>query len=198
VITIGLTGGIGSGKTTAAAILAELGAAVIDADKVGHAVYAPGTTGWRRVVDAFGTAIIAPDGSVDRKRLGSIVFADQPRLEQLNAIVHPLIAEAIHTQIAERRTADSQTPIVVEAAVLLEANWQTLVDEVWLVVASPSAVIERVENQRGLSRAAIEARIASQLSDTERRSRADVVIDNSGSLAQLRAQLERLWRERVM
>lgn len=195
--TIGLTGGIGSGKSTVAVMLAELGAQVIDADRVGHQVYAPGTTGWHRVVEAFGQDIVATDGSIDRKRLGAIVFADRGRLDQLNGIVHPLIADAIRDRVAEHRRGGSETPIVVEAAVLIEANWQTLVDEVWLVVANPEAVIERISTQRGIGRDAIEARMRSQLSDAERRARADIVIDNSGTHDNLRAHLQKLWTQRV-
>jgi dephospho-CoA kinase len=195
--TIGLTGGIGSGKSTAAVMLAELGAKVIDADRVGHQVYAPDTAGWHRVVEVFGQGIVASDGTIDRKRLGAIVFADRARLDQLNGIVHPLIADAIRDRIAEHRRGGSETPIVVEAAVLLEANWQTLVDEVWVVVANPEAVIDRISTQRGLGRDAIEARMSSQLSDTERRTRADIVIDNSGTHDSLRAHLEKLWSQRV-
>lgn len=194
--TIGLTGGIGSGKSTAAAILAELGADVIDADRIGHEVYLPGTTGWDQVVSAFGREITAPDGTIDRKRLGAIVFTDRTRLAELNAIVHPLIAQAVAQRLADR--GGSGKPLVVEAAVLIEANWQTLVDEVWLVVASPEAVVARLASQRGLSQEAIEARVRSQLSEAERRKHAHVVIDNSGSLQALRARLTRLWTERVL
>jgi dephospho-CoA kinase len=195
---IGLTGGIGSGKSTAAAMLSELGALVIDADRVGHEVYLPGTPGWNQVVAAFGRDIVAADGSIDRKRLGTIVFADRARLAQLNGIVHPLIADAVRQRIAEHARRAPRTPIVVEAAVLIEANWQTLVDEVWLVVAGGEAVVGRLGAQRGLSREAVEARVASQLSEAERRKHATVVVDNSGTLEELRAQLSRLWTERVL
>lgn len=195
--TIGLTGGIGSGKSTAAVILAELGAEVIDADRVGHEVYLPGTPGWSQVVAAFGREVVAPDGTIDRQRLGGIVFADRSRLAELNGIVHPLIAEAVRQRLAERGRSAPDKPIVVEAAVLIEANWQTLVDEVWLVVASAEAVIARLGAQRGLSREAIEARVRSQLSEADRRKHADVVIDNSGTLQDLRARLSQLWAERT-
>lgn len=194
--TIGLTGGIGSGKSSAAKILAELGAEVIDADRVGHEVYQPGTPGWDQVVAAFGQGVVAADGTIDRKSLGAIVFADRAKLAELNAIVHPLIAQTVAQRLVNAGT--SGKPIVVEAAVLIEANWQTLVDEVWLVVASPEAVISRLGSQRGLSREAVEARVRSQLSDAERRAKSDVVIDNSGTLEELRAHLSRLWKERVL
>ena len=193
---VGLTGGIGSGKSTAARILRDLGAHVIDADQVGHDVYRPDSEGWRRVVESFGPEIVADDGTIDRKRLGALVFADRSRLDQLNAIVHPLIRAVIQERIAELREAGLTAPIIVEAAVLIEAGWFTLVDEVWLITADPEVVYERVAAQRGLDRAAVEARVRAQIGNDERRRHAAVVIDNSGSEAALRTELMRLWRER--
>lgn len=194
--TIGVTGGIGAGKSSAVQILAELGATVIDADRVGHQVYAPGTPGFDQVVAAFGAAIVGDDGAVDRKRLGAIVFGDPQALARLNAIVHPLIRDAVAGQVAAARAAGS-APIVVEAALLIEARWDALVDEVWLVVARREVIEERLVAQRGMDPAAVEARMRAQLSDAERRAHADVVIDNSGTRASLRAEIERLWRERL-
>ncbi|MGH7785633.1 MAG: dephospho-CoA kinase, partial [Candidatus Binatia bacterium] len=129
--TIGVTGGIGSGKSTAVGILAELGAFVIDADRVGHEIYQPGTAGWDAVVAAFGRQVVAADGTIDRTRLGPIVFADPGQLARLNAIAHPLIRAAVGTRITAQRALDARRPIVVEAALLVEAQWDTLVDEVW-------------------------------------------------------------------
>jgi dephospho-CoA kinase len=191
--TIGLTGGIGSGKSTAAQILAEYGAAVINADTVGHDVYRPGSDGCQKVTDAFGKQILGADGAIDRKQLGAIVFADPAALKRLNGIVHPLISEEVQRRIAAHRAAGFSRPIVVEAAVLIEANWLPLVDEVWLVVSTPAAVIERVRSQRSISAADVEARIAAQLSDDQRRAYADVVIENSGSVDDLRRQLHAAW-----
>jgi dephospho-CoA kinase len=183
--TIGVTGGIGSGKSTVVGLLSELGAYVIDADRVGHHVYRPDSEGWRRLVEAFG------------ERLGAIVFSDQESLQRLNSIVHPLIRAEIGDRIRERREAGFSGPIVVEAAVLIEAGWTSLVDEVWVVVAGRAAVVGRVAKQRGLDNAAVETRIRAQLSDDQRRPHATVVIDNSGSETALRAEIERLWRERL-
>ncbi len=194
---IGLTGGIGTGKSAAAKILAGLGAVVIDADRVGHDVYKPGTEGWSRVVSAFGGDIVAADGTIDRKRLGAIVFSDAARLAELNRLVHPLIARAVGAEIASRRQAGQTQPIVVEAAVLIEANWRSLVDEVWVVVADPERIVERVMAQRGLARQAIEARMKAQLTDAERRAHADIVVDNSGTVEELQHQLQVLWNDRV-
>ncbi|HVN86908.1 MAG TPA: dephospho-CoA kinase [Candidatus Binatia bacterium] len=191
--TIGLTGGIGSGKSTVAKLLADLGAHVIHADLVGHQVYRPGTEGWECVVQAFGRDIVATDGTIDRRRLGALVFADSKALKRLNAIVHPLIYRAIEREIAERRNSNRPQAIVVEAAILIEANWLPLIDELWLVVADRDAVIARVVNERGLARGQIEARIAAQLSDDERRKFAQLVIENSGSLRELEEQVRAAW-----
>lgn len=195
---VGLTGGIGSGKSTAAKILNELGASVIDADKVGHDIYRPGTEGWRRVVEAFGRDVVAADGTIDRQRLGAIVFADRSELTRLNDLLHPLIGSEIRRLVdAKRADGGMAPPVVVEAAILVEASWQSLFDEVWVVTAERDAVIERLATQRGLDRAAVQTRIDSQLGDDERCRHATVVIRNAGTVADLRAQLERLWVERL-
>ena len=193
--TIGLTGGIGSGKSTVATMLADLGAVVINADTVGHDVYRPHTDGWRQVIAAFGSSIVRPDQTIDRPALGAIVFADPAQLRRLNAIVHPLIAADIRRRIDALRAAGTGAPIVVEAAVLIEAGWQSLVDTVWLVVASRAAVTQRITAQRGLSAGDVARRIDSQLSDDERRRFADVVIENTGSLDTLRHEVARRWRQ---
>lgn len=191
---IGLTGGIGSGKSTVAAILEELGARIISADKVGHEVYLPQTEGWRRVVEAFGEGILAADGSVDRRRLGAVVFADPAALERLNRILHPLIRAEIRRRLDAFASAGVSTPVVVEAAILVEASWASLVDEVWLVVADEAAVVERLRLQRGLAREEVEDRVRAQAGDAARRPRADVIIENRGSLADLRVAVEAAWR----
>ena len=189
---IGLTGGIGSGKTLVAQILADLGATVIHADTVGHDVYRPRTEGWQQVTRAFGTAVLAADGTIDRRKLGAIVFANHRDRERLNAIVHPLIAAEIRRQLEAYRAAGTPC-VVVEAALLIEANWLALVDEVWLVVATKDAVIERVVAQRNLSPEEVARRLDAQLSDAERRRFADVVIDNTGSAQELREPVTAAW-----
>ena len=191
--TIGLTGGIGSGKSAVSAMLGELGAWVIDADKVGHDIYRPDMEAWRQVVAAFGAEILAADRSIDRKKLGSIVFGSDEALARLNAIVHPLMFDEIGRRIAAKRAAGFRLPIVVEAAVLIEANWLPLTDVVWVVETPRPAVVTRVAAQRGLPVHDIEARIASQLSDAERRRHADLVIHNGGSLEALRRRVETAW-----
>ena len=195
--TIGLTGGIGSGKSTVADILEALGARVIHADSVGHDVYRPHTEGWQHVTEAFGRSILAADGTIDRKKLGAIIFSDAQARARLNGIVHPLIAAEIQRRIEAHRTAGSVAPVVVEAAVLIEANWLWLVDEVWLVVADREMVIERLARQRGLPPDETGARIGAQLSDADRRRYAHVVIRNTGSIEELRQQVRALWARNV-
>jgi len=192
-VIIGLTGGIGAGKSVVGGMLAELGALVIDTDKVGHRVYAPGSEGSRRLVDAFGESIVASDGTIDRKRLGAIVFDDPARRRALNAIVHPLIFQEVLHEIAERRAAGFSGHVVLEAPVLLEAKGTGLVDRIWLVTAPRRAIHERLAGSRDLTPDDIEARMAAQLSDDERRAHADVVIENDGDLAALRARVAAAW-----
>lgn len=191
--TIGLTGGIGSGKSTVSQLLGELGAFVIDADKVGHEIYLPGKEAWKQVTAAFGQDILAPDQTIDRKKLGAIVFGSDDARKKLNSIVHPLMFKDIDYRIKEKRADGFTKPIVVEAAILIEANWLPLVDEVWLIVTNKNAVIERVASQRGLSAKDTEARIASQLSDAERRKYATLVIENDGSLEDLKIKVQQAW-----
>jgi dephospho-CoA kinase len=189
---IGLTGGIGSGKSTVAAILAELGARVVDADKIGHEVYVPGTEGFVRVVEAFGRGVVAADGTIDRRALGAIVFADPGARARLNAIVHPLIAAELGRRLAA--AGGSGTPHVVEAAILIEAGWRSLVERLWVVSANRETAITRVMASRGLPRAEVERRLDAQMPDAERRRLADLVIDNDGTPAALRAKVEAAWR----
>lgn len=196
-LVIGLVGGIGSGKSTAAAILAELGAEVINADLIGHGVYEPGTPGFDAIVAEFGDQVVGADGRIDRKRLGALVFADASALARLNAIVHPLIRAEIERRIEEARRAERVRAVVVEAAILLEAGWRSLVDQVWVMSARREDVVSRLALQRGMAESDTAARIGKQMSDNERRAVADVVIENQGSLDELRVRLTGLWQTLV-
>jgi dephospho-CoA kinase len=196
-LTIGITGGIGSGKSTVTRFLAELGAPIIDADKVGHAIYQPGGPAYSEMIAAFGKGILAPDGTIDRKKLGPIVFGDPGALQRLNAIVHPKMFTRMREMVEGMRAEGERKPIVIEAAVLIEANWQPLFDEIWLVIASKERVVERVELERGLKPEQTEARIKAQLSDTERRKHATEVISNDGSLDELRVKIVMLWESTI-
>jgi dephospho-CoA kinase len=195
--TIGLTGGIGTGKTTVAGILSDLGAHVIHADTVGHQVYAPGTEGWQQVVSAFSRDVVAGDGTIDRKKLGQIVFSDAAQLARLNSIVHPLIRDEVRRRIEAQRASGFRLPIIVEAAILLEAKWTSICDVVWVVVAPVDEVVKRIATERGLSPDDIRARVAAQLEDAERRTFADVVIENTGSPGELRQQVEAAWNKLI-
>ena len=192
-LTIGLTGGIGSGKSTVTQILADLGAPIIDADKVGHAIYQPDGPAYADMIAAFGEGILASDRTIDRKKLGPIVFSDPAALKRLNSIVHPKMFARMREMVAGMRSEGERKPIVVEAAILIEANWQPLFDEIWLVVASKERIIERVERDRGLKPEQTEARIKAQLSDDERRLHATVVITNDGTIAGLREKVGEIW-----
>ena len=195
--TIGLIGAIGAGKSVVRAALSDLGAAVIDADRVGHAIYEPGTPGFGAVVGAFGTGIVDAAGRIDRPTLGALVFSDAAKLARLNAIVHPLIRAEIERRLDEIRLEGRAPAAIVEAAILIEAGWNTLVDEIWLVVARRQHVLERLASSRGLSTAQVDARLARQSTDAERRRFADVVIENDGSLDDLRQRVRALWQERI-
>jgi len=190
---IGLTGGIGSGKSTVAVMLAELGADVIDTDKVGHEVYRPGTEGFRQVTEAFGADVVASDGSIDRRRLAAKVFADPAALARLNAIVHPLIGLSVRDWLQRAQAEPRTTPIVVEAPVLMEAGWRFF-DEVWVVVVEPETAVARVTGSRQMTEEEVRRRIAAQMSNDDRIRLADRVIRNDGDLGALRAQVEAAWR----
>ena len=189
---IGLTGGRGSGKSTVSQCLAELGAVIIDADKVGHEAFKPDTGAWHEVVATFGRQIIAPSGEIDRKKLGGIVFSQPEALLRLNRIMHPKMHDMMKSQIEDYRRQGVEV-VVLEAAILIEANWTSLVDEVWVTVTSEAMVLERLKQQRGLDEEQTLARIRSQISSEERARHADVVINNNGDLEEVRAKVKELW-----
>jgi len=191
---IGLTGGIGSGKSTVSRLLGEMGAVLIDADKVGHEAYQPGTETWTELVAAFGEGIVAPDRTIDRRKLGAIVFAAPEELSRLNRIVHPRMFNMMKDRIEEYRKQGVEV-VVMEAAILFEANWTPLVDEVWVTVTSESAVVQRAIERTGLPEEQIRARIHSQLSNEERIRQADVVITNDGDIEELRTKVDALWKK---
>ncbi len=195
-LTIGLTGGIGTGKSAVANLLEACGAAIIDADRLGHEAYTPHSTAWEAVVAAFGKDILTPEGEIDRRRLGAIVFADSGQLERLNGIMHPLMARMVE----DRKTtlcADGCEVAIVEAAVLFEAGWDTLVDEVWTTDAPADTVVKRLNERNGLSEEEARKRINSQMPAAERRRRSDVVVENTGDLAALQHTVSNLWETRV-
>jgi dephospho-CoA kinase len=190
---IGLTGGIGSGKSTVAGMLGALGAEVIDTDKVGHEVYRPGTDGFRQVTEAFGRAVVGADGSIDRRALAARVFTDPEALRRLNAIVHPLIGVAVRDRLADAQAGPGTTPIVVEVPMLMEAGWRFF-DEVWVVIVDPETAVARVTASRDMTAEEVRRRIGTQMSNAERERLADRVIHNDGTVDELRAEVSAAWR----
>jgi len=193
VITIGITGGIGSGKSTASQILGELGAEVIDADQVTHRIYLPDTPAWREIVATFGEGVLAPDRTIDRTKLGPIVFSNPDALRQLNAITHGKIFSYIQGQIDYMRQKQVTPAVVVEAAILLEAGWRSLVDQLWVVVTEVEVAIARLKAYKNFTEDQARARIAAQLSNAERMAQADKVIWNNTDLPALRQAVIAAW-----
>jgi len=196
-----LTGGLASGKSTAARFLKEQGAHVIDADVLGHRTYEPGSPAHAQVVAAFGGDVLAADGRIDRKVLGSKVFGKPAELKKLTDIVWPAIRALAEQEISQvhadgnkRESSpqhESSPPrvIVLEAAVLFEAGWQDLGDEVWVIIVDRDVAIARAMQRDNIPQSTVESRLDSQLSNAERIARADVVIDNNGTLEEMLAQL---------
>jgi dephospho-CoA kinase len=196
-IIIGLTGGIGTGKSEAARILQGLGAVIINADQVGHEAYTPHSETWQEVVKAFGEGILQPSGEIDRRKLGGIVFSDPEQLARLNRIMHPRMAKMVAERIKELAERDTSV-VVVEAAILFEAGWDSLVDEVWSTDSPEELVIQRLQARNGMSEEEATKRIGVQMPAEERRKRSDVVLDNSGEVADLERTIHSFWNDRVI
>ena len=192
--TIGLTGGIASGKSAVAEHLKSLGAIVIDADRLGHRVYEPGSSGFEKVVNAFGHEVVAPDGTINRRVLGGKVFGDPAQMKRLTDISWPEIQRLADEEIAAYRQRDPNGVIVLEAAVLIEAEWTTLVDEVWVVTTTIGRAVDRLRKRNGMSVEAARARIDSQISNRERLERADVRIKNTETPKRLESRVLYHWR----
>ena len=190
---IGLTGGIASGKSTASKYFAERGAYVIDSDKLGHRAYEPGTEAFAAVARTFGPEVVGANGRIDRKVLGGKVFGRPEELKKLTDIVWPEIRRLTQLEIQAALAEDPDRVVVLEAAVMLEAGWNRSTDEVWVVIVEPDIAVARAVARDGLDPAAVRSRIASQLSNAERIARADVVIDNSGTLEEFMSRLEAAW-----
>jgi dephospho-CoA kinase len=192
VLLVGLTGGIGSGKSTVAAMLAERGAVVLDADVLARQAIAPGTSGHGRVVERFGSGVVGPEGSIDRAALADIVFSDREAREDLEEIVHPEVFRLMAAGAEEHRGTDAV--VVFDAPLIIEAGQAGLFDVVVLVTAPAEERIARlVEARAGMSADLARQRIAAQLPDEEKVRHADLVIHNDGSLERLRAQVDTVW-----
>ena len=188
-----LTGGLASGKSTATKFLSQQGAQVIDADRLGHRAYDPGTQAYRQVIETFGEEVVGADNQIDRKVLGSKVFAQPAALKQLTDIVWPEIRRLAALEIAGFEALYPDAVVILEAAVLFEAGWEDMGDEIWVVVADREVAIDRAMHRDGATSESVEQRLNAQLSNAERVARADVVVDNSGDAMHLQSQLEQHW-----
>ncbi|MEU7937043.1 dephospho-CoA kinase [Microbispora bryophytorum] len=191
-LKVGLTGGIGSGKSEVSRRLAARGAVVVDADKIAREVVEPGTPGLAEIVEAFGEGVLRPDGTLDRERLGAIVFADAEKLKVLNGIVHPKVGE--RSEQLQREAPDDA--VVVYDVPLLAENKLAARYDVVIVVDTPDEVrLERLLRLRGMREADARARIAAQASREDRLRIADIVIGNEGSLDDLDAEVDKVWQD---
>ncbi|MER5554389.1 dephospho-CoA kinase [Streptomyces sp. NPDC002793] len=191
-LKVGLTGGIGAGKSEVSRLLARYGAVLIDADRIAREVVEPGTPGLTAVVEAFGPGVLTPDGSLDRPALGSIVFADPERLATLNAIVHPLVG----ARSAElERAAGPGAVVVHDVPLLTENGLAPLYDLVVVVDAKPATQLDRLVRLRGMTESDARARMAAQATREERLALADLVVDNDGPLEDLEPQVRTVWSE---
>jgi len=190
--TVGLTGGIGSGKSEVARLLASHGAVVVDADALAREALEPGTPGLARVVEQFGPDVLGPDGALDRARLGALVFGDRDRLATLEAIVHPVVAQRSAELMA---AAPAGSVVVYDVPLLAENHLEDRYDVVVVVEASPATQLARLVGGRGMTEEDARARMAAQSTREQRRAIADSVIDNDGDLARLRDQVDALWAD---
>ncbi|MGC9469457.1 MAG: dephospho-CoA kinase [Anaerolineae bacterium] len=188
---IGLTGNIATGKTTVGRMLESLGAELIDADKVAHEVMAPGGAAYFPVIETFGTEMLAEDGTLDRRKLGALVFSDAGALRELEALVHPAVIEEV-----QRRIAASQAPVVVvEAIKLLESGMAQSYEAIWVTVCSECTQLSRLMQDRDMSRETALQRIHAQPPQADKVAVADVVIDTEGSIAYTKAQVLKAWQK---
>lgn len=192
--TIGLTGGIGSGKSTVTALLRRRGVPVLDADEIVRELQRPGAKGLRRLVGAFGPGILEPSGELDRAALGRLVFADEAVRRRVEAILHPLVRERMAAEQA-RAEARGAGIVVHDIPLLFEARNPSSFDATLLVYSPPEVQRQRLIELRGMTPADADARIQAQLPMAEKRRRATYVIDNSGSLEQLESEVDRVWAE---
>lgn len=190
-----MTGGIGAGKSTVARILKELGAKVIDADMVARKVVEPGKPAWKEIKSVFGSQYLNPDGSIDRRALGNLIFNDEKARAKLNAITHPKIKAEIQKEIEVYRRQEPQGVVVIEAPLLLEAGMEDMVDEIWVVTAPEEVRLERLVKRDNLSREEALKRIRAQLPEQVKFKYATRIIDTRGNLEATRVAVLAAWEE---
>lgn len=190
---IGVTGGVGSGKSVILSILEkEYGAQTILADLVAHDLMEPGAKSYMEIVETFGESILQEDGTIDRQKLGSIVFADEKKLEQLNGITHPNVKEEIKRRIAKIRKKGEASMIVLEAALLIESGYKDIYDELWYIYVNRETRYERLKEGRGYTKEKTDSIMNNQLSEEEFRAHAQVIIDNSYDIEQTKKQIHEI------
>lgn len=197
-LRVGLTGNIGTGKSKAAEVFAELGAFVIDADVIARELLCPGQQAFNRVVQAFGERILNPDNTVDRRRLASIVFSDIEKLKLLNSLVHPEVGKAILGRIAELEQRSLRGIVIVDAALTIETGHQELYDCLIVVTCDPDIQLKRIIDRGGLTAEEAKLRMESQMPTSEKLKFADHIIDTSGALTQTRVQIEAIYRRLLL
>jgi len=188
---IGLTGTIGSGKSFVAGVLGELGAEIIDTDVIAREVVEPGTEGLEAIVDRWGEEVLKEDGTLDREAVAAIVFKDDSERQWLNGLLHPMIGR----ETARRIEASDARVVVLVVPLLFESGMDRMVESTWVVAADERKLVERITGRDGCSEEEALGRIRSQMSQVEKMKRADVVIDNSGSMEQAREQVEEAWQQ---
>lgn len=192
---LGITGNIASGKSTVAKEFGRLGAVVVDADQLAREAVEPGTVALDRLIEVFGEEILDEQGRLNREHLGALVFADDEARKTLNGIVHPAIAELAVKRLNELRQRRDIPLVVYEAPLLFEAGAEGRVDKILVVSIDPEAQLQRLMSRNGLSEADATSRMKAQMAQDEKLKRADYVIDNSGSVAAMKEQVESLWRK---
>jgi dephospho-CoA kinase len=196
-LRVGLTGNIASGKSNAARVFAELGAAIIDADLIAHAVMSPGQETYDSVVQAFGTGILNTDCTIDRKALGRIVFAQEERRLLLNSLVHPAVRAEVERRVAGIRESSPRAIAIIDAALMVETGYYRLHDRLVVITCSPSLQLARLINRDGCTIEEARSRIAAQLPIEEKLKLADYIIETSGTLRETREQVDAVYRSLV-
>jgi dephospho-CoA kinase len=194
-LNVGLTGGIACGKSTVAKMFVKNGAYLIDFDGLAHEVQEPEKPAWKEVVNHFGKKILQPDKKIDRVKLGNIVFADKEKLIELNNIVHPMVYQEWHARLDKIGKKEKHAIILSDIPLLFEGNMQPLFDLTVLVLIAPEEQIRRLMARNGVSKEDAEKRLKSQMPISEKISRADIVIDNEGSITETEKKVRQVWQE---